>query len=68
MKPFLVTTAFALVFFGTPVGSPDIRTPLRAAQIYLSPKCATPKGVCLVAPQPVGSPCFCGPDRGQIIP
>ena len=34
----------------------------------LSPRCATPVGVCLVPPQPVGSPCLCGEIAGTVIP
>jgi len=37
------------------------------AQVY-SPRCATPVGICFVAPQPIGSPCVCGNARGTIIP
>lgn len=34
----------------------------------LSSRCATPAGICLVTPQPIGTPCFCGQNYGTIIP
>jgi hypothetical protein len=34
----------------------------------LSPRCATPVGICFVQPQPIGSPCLCGQNQGTIIP
>jgi hypothetical protein len=39
----------------------------RLADVW-SPRCATPVGICFVAPQPVGSPCLCGNVGGTIIP
>ena len=42
---------------------------IQIAQVYYSPKCATPAGTCLVEPpRPIGSPCACGPNAGRIIP
>ena len=35
---------------------------------FISPRCATPAGICFVAPMPVGSPCSCGQYPGTIIP
>lgn len=44
----------------------------RMAQYALSPKCATPYGICFIYPQPVGAPCYCvfpgGVAYGQVIP
>jgi hypothetical protein len=39
----------------------------RRADVW-SPRCATPVGVCYIAPQPVGSPCKCGEVGGTIVP
>jgi hypothetical protein len=35
---------------------------------FVSPRCATPAGICFVSPMPVGSPCQCGQYFGTIIP
>ena len=42
--------------------------PLIKVQAPMSPRCSTPAGVCLVPPQPIGSPCTCGDVAGTIIP
>ena len=33
----------------------------------LSPRCATPAGICFIHPQPIGTPCSCGQFQGTII-
>lgn len=39
---------------------------LKVAQSF-SPHCQTPRGVCIVPPQPVASMCLCGDTQGVII-
>lgn len=33
----------------------------------LSPRCATPAGICFINPQPIGTPCACGQFQGTVI-
>lgn len=33
----------------------------------LSPRCATPAGICFINPQPIGTPCSCGQFQGTVI-
>ena len=33
----------------------------------LSPRCSTPAGICIIDPQPIGSPCFCGQFQGTVV-
>lgn len=47
---------------------PGLHAPVIDVQAPMSPRCSTPAGVCLVPPQPVGSPCTCGDVAGTVIP
>ena len=58
-----------LAFFATlgPVkGTAPESDAVRIAQA-VSPRCATPAGICFVRPQEIGSPCSCGQFQGTII-
>ena len=44
------------------------RPPLSQRADTWSPRCATPAGICYVAPLPLGSPCKCGDAAGTIVP
>lgn len=63
--------AIGLLAFSATLGPVKSTAPesdaLQVAQA-LSPRCATPAGICFIQPPlPIGSPCACGQFRGTII-
>lgn len=79
--PMLQTiSVLAVTFFTLPESGPVLphseapKPPAQYAQVW-GAQCQTPFGICLMVDQfgnpvqaPVGSPCFCGPDAGTVIP
>jgi hypothetical protein len=65
MRLFKIIAIGLLAFSATlsPVNSTDA---VQVAQA-LSPRCATPAGICFITPQPIGAPCSCGQFQGTII-
>jgi hypothetical protein len=49
--------------------SPEVSAPgtFHPVQAGFSSKCLTEVGICLVLPQPVGTPCACGTYPGTIV-
>lgn len=65
----LMSTALLVVLAtaGSTASTAPEQLPVDVAQA-LSPRCATPAGICFIQPpQPIGSPCVCGQFRGTII-
>ncbi len=69
MKKFRSAISMLLAIFAIlgAIKSTAVETQAMQLAQALSPKCATPAGICFIPPQPIGTPCSCGQFQGTVI-